>query len=674
MDDGLLDQLRSAGQIESEGRFTLDLARALEKLRDHRLAVPHEYALALLSAAVRSGATRFDVRPEPSQVEYEFDGEPFPRAELEGLLSHLLGGGVRPAVLDLAAGVHAAMALEPVEVQVQSGGHLLTFAEGRERLEESPAPVTQVRVRWRFEALRWLGLVPELPILRRRGRLAPLRLEQAGRPMEQEPLDPGPAASVRAFRHKGLLRWSSWVPERQGPWDAVLAIGAHESSLTAVIAGVSYRLPLSGPGAVAVVACDDLRLDLTRSGPVQDEAWERLHEFLTQAFAEMLLALPREEQFGLLPFAQHLEEALPERDAFRRPLLELAVERDASPYLAMRLARHYVQLDLPHLARGLFPKALPGMHALVRRTWATQPHIAEGQVVAAEALAREAFGATSLELAEALAARAEVRALLGREPEAGEDAEAALLLAHPLRDRPSGALAALFDTLALGLRRDGRAEDALALHREAQLLRSRAAQPERSRSLLLESTAWLALGQPEAAYTALGPGFPEVPLLDVLAEACLRTDRLEEAGKVLAHALQIRGWPSVPKPAPEEHVFLTLIDELAARADQFVAPPLRRLSAWRSGANLLLPEGPLAAFEFVATAHEYARYGSLDLAIHTLRRASGLLEQMPEAEGRALHRALLYWRVALVRRLGRAAEADVVWSRVQLLTDWAPDA
>lgn len=246
-------------------------------------------------------------------------------------------------------------------------------------------------------------------------------------------------------------------------------------------------------------------------------------------------------------------------------------------------------------------------------------------------------------------------------------------MAHRLSDRPSDRLGRLFDALALGLRRDGRVEDALALHREAQVVRSQAGQPNRSRSLLFESTALLALGQPEAAFAALSPGFPEVPLLDVLAEACLRTDRLPEAEKVLTQALAARRWPSVPKPAPEDHVFLALVDELVTRLKRPLERSLDGVWSWRRQSTLL-PEGPLQVMEFVATAHEYAGYGSLDLALQTLRRAAGRLEAMPDADGRPLHRALLHWQVALLRRVGRAAEADLVWTRVLLMTAWAPPA
>lgn len=480
-EDGLVQELRAAGRPESQGRFTLDLAHALQKLREHRLRDPHEYILALLSAAVRSGATLFDVTPRSGEIAIQFDGEPFRRVELEGLFSHLLGGPARPAVLELAAGIHAALALNPASLHVDSGGHRLTIAGGEENLKETSSAHTCVHILWHLDLRRWVGLPPELPILRRRGRWAPLRRSRGGEPLPEEPLDLGPCLAFRVVRQRGQLRWieppSGARSEGQGPVDAVLALGAAERGLTVVMAGVSYEVPgFAGPWR-AVAGSEELRPDLSRSGPV---------------------------------------------------------------------------------------------------------------------------------------------------------------------------------------------EDALTLHREAQLVRSRSAQPDRSRSLLYETTALLALGRPGEAFEALTPGFPEPPLLDVLAEACLRTEAVPLAAWVLVQGLEARRWPAMPRPEPEDQLFLAMVDEVLARKDPG-DPALRRLARLRSGAGLLLPAGPAEVFEFTATAHEYAAYGSLDLAVNTLRRATHRLDD----DGSPLHRALLAWQVALLRRLGRPAEADLVWARLQLLTAWA---
>lgn len=63
--DDLLRRLRQVGRADSQGRFTLDPRVARQKLRRFRFRDPHEYILALLAAAVRAGASRFDLRRAP---------------------------------------------------------------------------------------------------------------------------------------------------------------------------------------------------------------------------------------------------------------------------------------------------------------------------------------------------------------------------------------------------------------------------------------------------------------------------------------------------------------------------------------------------------------------------------------------------------------------------------
>lgn len=672
--DPLAQELRAAGRKESEGRFTLDLAHALAKLRQYRLAEPYEYALALLSAAVGSGATLFDVTAHPDVIRFQFDGDPFRRDELQDLFSHLLAGRARPAVLDLAAGVHAVLALKPTAVEVESGGHLLTLAAGKERLVEASTSHTCIQVRWRLDVRRWAGFPPEVPILRRRGRLAPLKLLH----VDAEPLDLGPCLAFRAVRHRCRMSWTEpparTRSERRGPVDAVLALGARDSGLTVVMGGVSYEVSGFTDRTRAVVCSEELRPDLSRSGPVQDAAWERLKAFLTEQFADLLaeaIGLPDVDLSAYAPLARRLDEALPEQDARRRPLLELAVQHDRAPEVALRLARLYVKLDLPQQAKEVFPKALAGIHAHVRRTWPAEPAKAVAEMDAAVSLSREAFGAGTVEMAVALAARAEVRALAGLDAAAREDAEASLSLAHQHRGRLSEDLAGLFDTLALELRRYGRVNEALPLHREA-----RSASPDHDRSLLHLATAALASQRPDEAARMLAPPVPHAPFLDTLAEAYLRTNQLPLAVRALAEGLEVRRWPATPTPSPEDHLFLAMVDEVVALDPRTSEPgekALRRLARLRSSRRLLLPEGPVESVAFLSTAYEFARHGSLDLAMATLRRATHRLEELPDARGGPLHRALLAWQVALLRRLGRAAEADILWARLQLHLTWAPD-
>lgn len=121
--DELKDRLRAGAEKVDQGRIRVDAQRALAKLRDHRLADPHAYALELLRAAAASGATRVDVRVDADDFELHFDGKPFPQPVLRGLLGQALtgGDGEEDRARLLALGVAGALGLKPRWVKVESG-------------------------------------------------------------------------------------------------------------------------------------------------------------------------------------------------------------------------------------------------------------------------------------------------------------------------------------------------------------------------------------------------------------------------------------------------------------------------------------------------------------------------------------------------------------------------
>ncbi|HEY8210570.1 MAG TPA: hypothetical protein VIG99_23970 [Myxococcaceae bacterium] len=156
--DDLVDQLRAGAAPVDAGRFRIDSNRALEKLRQFRLADPHHYVLELLRAAVVSRARWATVRTDSDDFELSFDGDPFPPAHLKELLAQALMGGAdrdaRRARL-LSLGVAGALALQPRWVRVQSGEWQVEL-DGGARATVSRAPPlpspqrTRIHVRGRL--------------------------------------------------------------------------------------------------------------------------------------------------------------------------------------------------------------------------------------------------------------------------------------------------------------------------------------------------------------------------------------------------------------------------------------------------------------------------------------------------------------------------------------------
>jgi hypothetical protein len=121
--DELLGNLQSDGVLESEGTFTVDLAKAREKLERYRLPTPRHYILSLLSCAVCSGASTFRYEKSGGEWSVGFDGEPFGVAELKKLFENMLLGtlGSESRLKELGMAVHGARGLELQSLVLESG-------------------------------------------------------------------------------------------------------------------------------------------------------------------------------------------------------------------------------------------------------------------------------------------------------------------------------------------------------------------------------------------------------------------------------------------------------------------------------------------------------------------------------------------------------------------------
>lgn len=177
-----------SGPVVAEGEFTLDRARAQEKMRRYSLPNPHAYVLELVKAAVLQGAGAIEFTLDTDDMRLRFDGPPFAREELEAAeLAALTGTG---AVAHLGMGLAAAMALEPRFVRCESGGVRLELRPGRpDRLEAAPGgggTTLHVRDRARpgqiLEFFRSLaGWTTEGEILRSACRFCPVPVRLNGR-------------------------------------------------------------------------------------------------------------------------------------------------------------------------------------------------------------------------------------------------------------------------------------------------------------------------------------------------------------------------------------------------------------------------------------------------------------------------------------------------------------
>lgn len=169
--DGLLEELRGAGRVESSGSFTVDRERAAALLARLRFQSPYEYVLKLVQHAVAAGAGQVWVTVMAGGlVSVWYDRAVLTEADLAELARHALEpvrSGPTRHLTHLAEGLQAVQALNPSVVEVAAVGRkqsfrLLRNAGGElvERLwQVSESPWT--RIRMRVHAQPWLR--PRIP-------------------------------------------------------------------------------------------------------------------------------------------------------------------------------------------------------------------------------------------------------------------------------------------------------------------------------------------------------------------------------------------------------------------------------------------------------------------------------------------------------------------------------
>lgn len=325
--DPLLESLRAAGRLESEGSFTVDTAAAMEKLRQFALPDPDAWLVHLVEAAVLDGSVKIEVRRHTWGTTVESDGRPYGRDDLRELLTGLLSGRwtTDHPIHPLALGVNAALrAATSVNVSTASRGNLLVACYTSTGVEVMDAPAAvassnRVAVAFRRRRPPWAFLTsqPELGLLRRHLRHCPADLRLHGAvvtgPVELPPC----LVLTRVKAEKGPplpeLRESAHVLTRtvEGPRNALVTLGwgGAGAPLRVIQGGRVFapEVPLF-PTATALVAASDLRTDLTRGALLQDERLEALRERLDEEVQSMRGYLA--ERFDALP-SRHKPVAAP---------------------------------------------------------------------------------------------------------------------------------------------------------------------------------------------------------------------------------------------------------------------------------------------------------------------------------------------------------------------------
>ncbi len=310
--DGYIDSLKSDGRFDSVGAFSLDQARALQKLRRYQISDPADFSAALVASAVASGAQWIQMETPYGGFRLEHNGRSIPHHQLVTLFSSLLVTGpdqdLAP-VQELAYGLNAILRLKPKKIRVTCSGLeevvvldldsqqlVVKRADPYETYGDSVRTVIQVDGLWRnlkHRLVRGLGRRPELEVLHRRCSFLEIPVFCQGQRLEFKSNIPTAQVVARIGDPPELpFRWSAHILEVSGESPAWIGFGSDvPSQITVVSHGVCLsifeeELP---EGIHAIVYSAELRKDLSRAGLVNDAIYQALLKQLKTTSWDMLV-------------------------------------------------------------------------------------------------------------------------------------------------------------------------------------------------------------------------------------------------------------------------------------------------------------------------------------------------------------------------------------------------
>lgn len=305
--DTLLGDLKSAGKLDSAGRFTLDLEKARAKLAKYRLPSPSHFILSLLASAVAGKARSFEVRRKPGFCQVHYDGQVLNFEEAKDLFGNLLlgdsGAGLR--LRELAIALQGARSFDLLGFTVESwdgraGVRLSLHQETMtvDQIDGCPWPeahLTGTRctvydnapllVKFRSFFTRDGGAL-EVTLLKRQGRYAATKVMVNARKLNSNKLGPWLVAaeigskSVQVAEMKVTAQKTLKFPPKTN-WGGYLGFGEGPGGWLLILNGLTFQVapdPQNYPTSRAVVYVNDLEKDLSNNGILGNERFHKLQE------------------------------------------------------------------------------------------------------------------------------------------------------------------------------------------------------------------------------------------------------------------------------------------------------------------------------------------------------------------------------------------------------------
>lgn len=330
MADDVLARLREGSTEVSRGMFTLDAAKARERMREFQLADPRRWIVLLVRAAIMQGAALVEITRNGADLSVAFDGPPLSRGVLENLYGHLFVALDSPearAHRELALACNAAMALRPTRVVITSGELELTLRPGQtDVVSVTSPPIASTRVRFvgsvrdlvRDTVLGNTAAANDTTILVDACRWSQTPITLDGQPISNTAQLEWGVASLD-HPHRGRCGYTpAGAPARVDVLDHGIVLCRRSDP----------SLPL---GLVAAVDGEHLHTDLSRNEPVSDERWVALIAATREAADRALAVAARSLAERLPPWlASEVRACLGRRGLLPRKPTDLLVHELAS--------------------------------------------------------------------------------------------------------------------------------------------------------------------------------------------------------------------------------------------------------------------------------------------------------------------------------------------------------
>lgn len=317
--EGLLGELSSEGTHHSEGRFTLDMDKAEQKLDQYRLPSPYHYVVALVASATAAGAETIRVNREISECLITFDGKAYGFEETASLFRSIQLGVTSSdrRLKSLATAVHAARTMPLVSLSLESwsgSDGVRLYLHGNEmtvqRLEESPWAYDPNRngTNWHIcessSLTRQISCLligvevgkGEFTLLRRHARYAAPTIVANGKNLNTNRLAPWPLAAKVGLDYPGVrpLRSSSErCPEFSGDgnWGGYIGFGEGVGAWLVIVDGITFQVAADEsnyPTSRVVAYANDLSKDLSNTGLVQNARYEEVMASIRDALGRLV--------------------------------------------------------------------------------------------------------------------------------------------------------------------------------------------------------------------------------------------------------------------------------------------------------------------------------------------------------------------------------------------------